>query len=341
MNRFCRCVILLTCGAIAGSGCRTEGGGATIPPVLPSDITLSIDELPDEGANDFKAKDIRQGNLSGVIAFNRTIRTATAVLNGFHLIAARALSVGEQIMSDITDVENPIVEGTIIIQGESVAYHADFSAFDIDGDGQADGSGRADTEPVALRLWVDRGDGFARFLCALVQTRPTETNLGAGKMFIHPAAVNDDAVDTLQIYVQYDRTDDAHKWNEAVIQGKVRDHFVMSGGRHRVDVRTDDEDMIEKTVRSTSNFTDNSFGFEHFQSALHYQLGGNSLLMSAESTGGTAQVGFENICVTIDDQVTLNDGSCDAFDPQDFSFLDPTNDGEADFPADFPEQPAA
>lgn len=324
------------------AGCINNGGSQPIPAVFPSDIELAIDELPDDSGGASRAKSENQSNLiAGLLAFNRTVRTTTAVVNGFHLLTGRALAVAAQIQNDITDADNPIVEGTIIHLGDELEYIADFSAFDIDGDGTPDGSGRADTEPVAVRLCIDRGEGFQRFLCALITTRPTDENLGAGQMYIHPAAANDDAVDTLQIYVNYDRTDDAHKWNEAVVQGRIRPGFVMNGGRHRVDVREDENGVIGKTVRSTTNFAENTFGFENFQCAVTYQVGGVSALLSGESTGGSTQVGFENVCVTIDtdDQNEKTDGSCAELDTQDFSFVAATTAGEADFPAAFSECP--
>src|SRR5207249_3208397 len=109
----------------------------------------------------------------------RTFRAAGFIVRKFQQFADRALALGAAIRNDIKDPTVTQVTGTIA----GHAYVADFSAFDIDGDGTADGSGKINETPVAMRMWVSTDQGYQRFLCALVTTRPTTSNVGAGQVY--------------------------------------------------------------------------------------------------------------------------------------------------------------
>lgn len=310
--------------------------------IMPGGLTLEISEVGDEDSNAAKSKDGEAARCTGDPAIDRTLRAGVVVLHAFHRVADRALALGAKIKLDIVDPNQSQVEGQFMAFGEPVSYKADFSAFDIDGDGVADGSGMANVEPVALRMWVDKGDGngFQQFLCALITTRPGTDNLGAGEIFCRPLAADKIASPDLQVRVTYDRTDPAHKWNDAYVSGRVRDEVQMSIGRHRIDVRGTEDGNVEKTIRSSTVFTQHPLGFANYQFAAHFQRGGGTVLLSGESTGGSTQVDFDNVCVDIASCIVDAGGSsCSAFDTQDMNFLDPPLGGEANFPADFPTSP--
>ncbi|MBK8270243.1 MAG: hypothetical protein IPK83_18895 [Planctomycetes bacterium] len=130
---------------------------------MPDDVTLDVSELPDEDAT---AKSInsampnpetqRRGNA---------MNNCGGMIHGFHHAAARALALGAKIRDDMTGPDNVFVAGEFSVGRRTVKYLADFSAFDFDGDGTADGSGNAVDVPVALRMWTDRGKLSNNFFC--------------------------------------------------------------------------------------------------------------------------------------------------------------------------------
>ncbi|MFQ5411769.1 MAG: hypothetical protein ACE5EC_05710 [Phycisphaerae bacterium] len=334
----------ITCIGLVAAACNGSfpgsifGGGESVASFLPDDISLDISELPDSDTATGKASNSDLA-ITGVGAYDKTLRATGAIMHAFHRMANKSFALGAAVKKDITDPNANQIADTITVNGVEVAYRADFSAFDIDGDGTDDGSGKINQEPVALRMWVDRGNGFERFLCALVTTRPTTANIGAGQVYVKPNAANGDLFADLMIYTKWDRTNAAHKWNEAFVSGQVRPNYVMSTGHQRVDIRTQTDDTVEKTVRSTSNFTDNPFGFDTYAFSSHWRRGAGAVLISGQSTGGTTQVDFSNVCVSLTDRALATGGECDGFDTQDVAFLTAPTGTETDFPTDFPAQP--
>jgi len=334
----------ITCIGLVAVACNGNflggifGGGETVASFLPDDISLDISELPDSDTATGKASNSDLA-ITGVSAYDKTLRATGAIMHAFHRMANKAFALGAAVKQDIDDINTNQVADTITVNGVEVAYRADFSAFDIDGDGTSDGSGKINQEPVALRMWVDRGNGFERFLCALVSTRPTTANIGAGQVYVKPNAANGNLFADLMIYNKWDRTDAAHKWNEAFVSGQVRPNYVMSTGHQRVDIRTQTDGTVEKTVRSTSNFTSSPFGFDTYSFSSHWKKGAGAVLISGLSTGGTAQVDFSGVCVNLTDRALATAGECDGFDTQDVTFLTAPVGTEANFPADFPAQP--
>jgi hypothetical protein len=316
------------------------GGGSANRDVLPDSITLDISELGDEESNAAKMKDEEAARCTGDPAIDRTLRAGAVVTHAFHRLTDRALALGARIRSDIDDPTQTQVEGMFPVLGGTTAYKADFAAFDIDGDGTADGSGMANVEPVALRIWTDSGAGYQPFLCALVTTRPSTANLGAGEIFIMPSSAIPDAPADFFVHVVYDRTDSAHKWNEAFTTGHMRPNVNTSTAHHRVDVRTNANDQVERTIRSTTTFSEHPLGFADYAFAAHFQRGGTAVLLSGLSTGGTTQVDFSNVCVDIS-SCTIDAGgtACSEFDTQDMSFIDAAAASQLMFPADFPSTP--
>jgi len=285
-------------------------------------------------------KDDTAAHCTGDPAIDRTLRAGAVFLHGFHRLADRALALGARIRNDISSPDQSQIQGTFPVHGGVVTYKADFGAFDIDGDGIADGSGMANVEPVAVRIWADNGAGYQRFLCALVTTRPSTNNLGAGELFTQPSAAVSDAPSDFLVHVYYDRTDSSHKWNEAFVKGHLRPNVNVSTSHDRVDVRAIADQPIEKTIRSTATFNEHPLGFADYSFAAHFQRGGHAVLLSGLSTGGSTQVDFTNTCVDLESCVIDAGGSaCASFDTQDMDFIDPPTSADTEFPADFPETP--
>ncbi len=334
----CIALIAAACdGTFTGLG--GSGGGAAVPSFLPDDVTLEIDELPDsDGSNDKSIQ--RDAQVTGTAAYDKTLRATGAILHAFHRSAARAMKLAASIRTDFTSASQTQVHGQRTVDGQVISYRADFAAFDIDGDGNLDGSGRADTEPVAMRMWVDRGNGYERFLCTVVATRPTTANFGAGSMYVKPNAARAASYADLKVFFNWDRTDSNHKWNTAYVSGQVRTNYAMSMGHQRVDIRTDANGAVEKTVRSTSNFTDTPFGFDTYSFSSHWLRGGSAVLISGLSAGGTTTVDFTDVCVNLDDKAVSTAGECDNFDTQDNDFLAAPVGDETDWPAAFTATPS-
>ncbi len=324
--------------AATNTGDNTGGGGTaeSIAEFLPSAITLDIGELP-EDADQGAAKAQTESGAPNI--FERAVRSSATVVHRFQRLADAGLGLGAVICDDLASPDQTQVQGTFTIGGTEVAYKADFAAFDFDGDGTPDGSGNARDLPIAVRIWVDRGTVYERFLCALITQRPTADNLGAGSFVVNPNALDARTPADVQIHVDFDRTDAAHKWNVAYVTGPIHPLYGLTAGVGRVDVRTNAAGDIEKTVRIAADFTDNPYGFEGFQGSAHYLVGGEGLLLSATATGTSAEFTFTNICVDLVDRILAMNGECSSLDTQDMTFLDVPTGDEASFPADFPAQP--
>jgi len=325
--------------AVACNGTLPFGlGGNGVALFLPADVSLDVSELPDTNAS--SSKNVNSAlSITGVTAYDRTLLATGAITHEFQRVAHRVMALGGAIRNDFTSPDQTQIADDFMVNGVDVSYRADFAAFDIDGDGTPDGSGQATVEPVAVRIWVDRGSGFERFFCALVTKRPSGSNLGAGTIIVKPSAANGNDFSDLRIKLTWDRTDPSHKWNEAFIKGRLRQVYAMSRGRQRVDVRTAADGTIEKTVRSTNSLTNNPFGFDTVSFSTHFLRGSGAALISALATGGSAQMSFSNVCINLTDKSATTGGQCDAFDTQDVAFLDPAVGDETDFPADFPSEP--
>jgi hypothetical protein len=325
-------------GMWACNGAPNWLGGSAVAAFMPDSVSLDVNELPDEDSGlSARTKDDAAEGIT--TPFERTLRAAARIMHNFHRMADRSLALGARIRYDMTSPDQTQVSGTFTVQGQPVLYKADFAAFDVDGDGTPDGSGNAVDTPVAIRIWTDRGAGYGRFLCALVTVKPSGANLGAGRMFVRPDAVDANAEDDLQVYANWDRTDSAHKWNEAYITGRLLETLALSNGHQRVDVRTNAEEEIEKTVRSASNFTESPYGLNAYQASVHFKPGSGAALLSGLATGTGGSINFTDICVNLIDQSLATNGECDAFDVQDMAFIDFPTGSETAFPAAFPEQP--
>ncbi len=322
-------------GGTAGTGGTSTGG--QVEAFLPSGVTLDISELP-EDADTATAKAIQTERDTGS-AYERVALASATIVHRFHRLADRGLALAAVIHNDITDPAQTQVTGTFQVGTQLVTYKADFAAFDFDGDGTPDGSGSPGQSPVAVRIWADQGSGYERFMCAVITQRPTAANLGAGKFYAKPSAVAADVPTNVQFFVDYDRTDPAHKWNLAYVTGQIHPRYALLWGLARVDVRTNAAGGIEKTVRAAYDFADNPYGLWWLQSAVHYVVGGPGLLESAKSAGGTVAIDFTNVCVNLIDRTLATHGECDSFDLQDMTLLDTPPGNAADFPATFPEQP--
>src|ERR1051325_11490718 len=202
-----------TCNGLpgpAGSG-GTGTQSKQIPAFLPDGVTMDTSELPATG--DPTSRNKTDADMLNTTPAQRTLEAATRIVENFHRMADHAVALGAKIQHDMTDPNQTQVQGTFNTPNGPVSYKADFSAFDFDGDGTPDGSGNAVDTPVAVRVWVDRGTGYQRLMCALVTTKPSTDNLGAGKTYVHPGAARTDDPGSFQVFVNWDRTDATHKWN--------------------------------------------------------------------------------------------------------------------------------
>jgi len=320
-----------------GNGSDNTGGDTVVAQFIPDDITLDIDELPDDDATSSKA-DNAAATITGRNAYDRATRTVGRVTHAFHRASKRAMALASRINRDMTSEDQTRVAGNFSVNGQSVLYLADFAAFDFDGDGNDDGSGTAVTSPVAIRIWVDRGEGFQRFMCALISQKPSETDGGAGSIYVRPVAARGTEFNDLAILAEWDRTDASHKWNKAWVTGQISDNYRFDNGRMRVDHRTVG-DVTGKTVRATTKFAETPFGFDTFSVAGHWQRGGGAMLIAAQASGGVTQLSFDEICVSLTDRDATDAGLCDDFDTQDMTPLDAADGTETDWPDAFPEAP--
>lgn len=327
--------------AIVDTSPTGDEAAETTLAILPTALMFDVSELPDDDAtDDATAKRLDAQMRDGLFGARRTIGSAMAVVHSFHRLANRSLALAARINDDLTDPNDPQLAGELRLNGQLISYKADFSAFDIDGDGTPDGSGLPLVEPVALRMWIDAGEGYVPFLCALITQRPSSTDLGAGQLYGHPLGGNRVVFgDDVQFFVQWDRTDATHRWHEGWVAGQVRPHYDITASHQRVDVRENATGGWERTVRSSSTLADTPRGFDTYQFITHNLIGNPAVLFSALSTGGVRNVDLDQVCLqAMGDDLDPVVG-CEDFDLQDYQYLPfPTGD-ETAFPADFPASP--
>lgn len=311
---------------------NNDGDTNTINSFLPSSIALDTSELDETTDSALLNPQGYGGLLSG----------ARDVVNIFQTAADAVLEIGRNVTDDLSSADDSTVAGTFNVNGVSVDYKCDFAAFDFDGDGQLDGSGDSQTEPVAFRIWTDKGDGYVQFMCGVITDLPTNGNVGAGTLVARPFNVDATADANMQVRIEWDRTDADHSWNFGYISGTVDpvNNVVLDIGAARVDIRSSDGFTFEKTVRGSGDMESHPQGYESSVFAVHYpDGGGNSVLLSAESTGGTDPVAESNVCLNPAGLSADTTGGCDDYDTQDMSFLDVPIGGENDFPATFENAP--
>jgi len=312
-----------------------DDGGAPeeVAAFLPSEVVLDVSELPED------ADDEEQSGQLARSVYEIVVRSSATIVHRFHRLADQGLALGAAIRLDMTAADQTQVEDTFLVGGQTIAYKADFSAFDFDGDGTLDGSGNAVDLPVALRIWANRGSGFERFLCALITQKPSSANIGAGRFFVRPNAVNNLIAADVLIYVEYDRTDPAHRWNVAYVAGALHPLHRIAQGVARVDVTTDSTATVEKTVRAAYIFSANLYEIETLQSNAHYRRGGDGLLLEAHATSDSGELDFGEVCIGLTDRGLAEAGVCSDFDTQYMEYLDLPAGDETEFPAGFPAEP--
>ncbi len=300
------------------------------------DPSIDVDDADGELATAKASNTSRLGD--GQI---RTVRAGVAITNAFQFAAFEAFALARQIRRDVTSADQTYAVGELsLADGTSVPYIADFSAFDIDGDGAADGSGNVRDVPVAVRIWTDNGSGYQRFLAAVIEERRTATHLGQGRFFVHPNAAIADRPADLQIAMAWDRNGDTQRWNEGYATGEVTDGYGLQAGAMRVDLISTGSASLEKTIRANNVYTNSPLDFETYKLSLHYAVRRPIVaLISAESTGSAlVDANFSNQCVRLDGSEPEAD-ACASLDTSNVAFLDTPTGSEADFPADFGEDP--
>lgn len=316
------------------TGSSLSNGKAT---VLPSGIALDISDFPDDDVDADSAKStVGDRGFNG--DHNRVCHAAGAILHGFHRLLDRGLALAAALNNDLQDPANPHLQGSFQVNGREVEYKADFSAFDIDGDGTPDGSGQFDMEPVAIRLWVLQDGTATRLLCGLISTRASTDNAGAGQVYVQPGVIHPMVNQDFKAYAKWDRTDPAHKWNEAYTVGRLRVNVDSTAGHHRVDVVTLADESIQKTVRSTTAISNSDFLFSELRYVGRTIRGSGVALVNTEAIG-TPSVTTTGLCVSLEQCMPTQGSDCSAIDSTDMDFLPAAAGGETDWPADFPQSP--
>ncbi len=336
---------LATCAiAAALLGCGQNPTANVGTAVLPASLSLDISDFPDDttnpdarivnGATDSAAETGRDF----AHPHERPCRAAGAILHGYHRQLDRGMALAAWINRDLTDPENPFVEGTIPAGGRNWTYKADFSAFDFDGDDTLDGSGRFDTAPVAIRVWISKDDGPQRFLAALITALPEPEHPGAGALYIQPGVLHPRINADFMAYNLWDRTDSADRWSEAYTVGRLRRNIDAVAGHHRIEIVTLNDDSIQKTVRTTTTINESDFDISEFQIAARTVRGLGVALINTE-IAGTPDDSVIGRCISLTECGPADADDCADISTDGMEFLDPAVGDETDWPVDFPQEP--
>ena len=328
--------ICVSCtGCLLAPGCSPTGGGSGNRLVIPENLDLDIDEFPDDATDPDNAAPAARPFDS---ANERACAAGGAVVYGFGRLLNRGLALAAAINDDVTDPVNPFVEGTFMSPTGEVGYKADFSAFDIDGDGDADGSGRYDTTPVAIRMWVTRDGTTSRFLCALITTRATGLNAGAGELYLQPGVAHVLVNPDFRVHVTWDRTGSDYRWTQAFTVGTLRRNVSVSAAHHLVEHLLLEDGSVQKTVRSTAAIEQSDYDFTQMQFAARTVVDAGAGVLNVVGAGA-ATVSLENSCVSLPTCAAAGNENCTSIEVTDISYLAAPSGLETDWPAAFPEQP--
>jgi len=324
-------------------GCGLPGvldghvAGSNLRAILPDALTLAVDEFPDD-ATDPDAGPAEGAGRIFQDTDERSCLAIGAILHGFQRLLDRGLALSRAVNSDLQDPADPHLEATMIVDGQQITYKADFSPFDIDGDGTSDGSGRFDTEPVAVRMWVLKQSGAEQFLCALIITRPSAQNVGAGQMYMQPGVISSSVSPEFRIFASWDRTDPQSRWNEAYTLGTLRGNLQADSGHHRVEIIMLDDGSEQKTLSSVTNINASDYGFSALRFVGRTIVGSGVALVSVEGVGQPG-IAVTDQCISVPGCEPAQDDSCGSIDTDGFDFLSPPTGSETDWPADYPAQP--
>lgn len=318
-------IVLASCTPVATAP-RSE--------ILPDGLTLDIGEFPDDTSD----PDSPAGRPFDT-ATERACVAGGALTHGFHRLLDRGLGLAAVINNDATDPNSPYVQGTINTTAGPVSYKADFSPFDMDGDGVADGSGRWDTAPLAIRMWVIDDTGTVqRFIAALITARPTSLNAGAGSMYMQPGVVHPNVNDDFRIYVQWDRTDATYRWNQAHTVGTIRGNIAVSAAHHLVEHVLLADGTLQKTIRSTAEIASTDLDLLELRFSARTIVDAGVAVVKATGAG-TASVSVENICIQTPTCDLLEAEACAGVTTADLAYLGTPTPEEADWPTAFPAEP--
>lgn len=286
-----------------------------VAPFLPESVALDISELPEQAS----------AAVPQYEHFANDIRVTGHLIRESDQYISRALTLAASIRDDMIGPDQVHVTGTLDFNGTALPYMADFSPFDIDDDEIVDGSGSAVVEPVALRVWVDRGEGYKRFVCALVPIRPSKANLGAGRIITRPNTLDPVVPPNFRIEARWNHTDPDHVRNE-IYRTTQLDQLSFVRQQLRLDFRSVADDSVEKNFRiwggTITPGSINSWGTSmHVRAGLpRVEIAGNCLSLPVLS----GDIGGEF-------------AECDSFDLRDDT--GPLGGSDANFPLDFPLKP--
>lgn len=334
-----RTVCVITCPVLAVSTACSPTGAPTGSDgmVLPTGLALNISEFPDDNV------DPDQASTSSARPFDsaneRSCATGGAMVHGFHRLLDRGLAVAASVNADMSSLRGPRRTGLLSVPSRGgVTYYADFTAFDFNGDGQLDGTGRADVAPVALRLWVMRDGEPRRFLCALITRLPNESNSGAGELYMHPGTVHPQVASDFRIRVAWDHTNEAYRWNQAYTVGALRGNLTVDAGHHLVEHTLLEDGAVQKTVRSTAMVNRSDFDVTEVRYSGRTLAGSGVAVINASGSGSVA-LSVSGVCIALPGCAAVDAQQCAGIHIADLVFLAPPTGTETDWPADFPEEP--
>lgn len=329
--------LIAGCPNTGGSGDTTNNntsgstsGTAKVAQFLPDALTLDVSDF-DDGSDSARA--------AATNDYRSTVRAVFSLVTFFQGTGDDAIQVGRNIYLDLDAATQTQVAGEFEVNGTAVPYKCDFAAFDIDGDGIDDGSGNANTAPVAFRIWADTGSGYQQFMCGVIRSRGSNNVPGAGQIYAHPSAADATVSEDVQFWLDWDHTDLTHRWNQAYVSGTLSraENVVISIGHGRIDTRITDLGT-EKTGRAAATFSSHPLGVTDSQTSVHGVRGTADLLVEAD-IAGTDPVSIPSTCITFPAGAVATGGECDAFDTQDTNLLDIPTVGQNAFPATFPSDP--
>ena len=185
----------------------TTGDDTTM--ILPESIALDVDELDatEQSAAAAPSPSLSGGSQPLEIAQSEADRTMTQldeIMTRFAIINTMVTSAADVQVTGTIMWDTRVPGATIGAGGSRIPnpgsgagtardIKVDFSAFDYDGDGTADGTGNPTTAPVAMRVWVtDAAGTYQPAACGLIGVLPTASHPGSGHMVTLSYARNSD-----------------------------------------------------------------------------------------------------------------------------------------------------
>lgn len=267
-------------------------------------------------------------------------------------------------LNPLTDLKIPVdpsfstFEGPVTFTnhvGETVALNAkiDFSDFDLDGDGVAEGcsgstsplpTGATAPRPVCYRIWVETEEGAQRLMAGVFNQLSLGTNIGAGRYVVNTSALPT-LFGGLSLSAMYDHRDPLKKATDLFLGYPGMTGFALFA--HIFITQQGPDESAIKTLIMSNTFVEDPPLMDSFRSVGRFKEGADFWSGTIQAKGAFTQEGLvesiADVCAQIStgNEVSRLDCVDLGIDVFGVTFVDFATENDVSLPssANFPDLP--